>query len=89
MSFAATALWCVLVVLRACGGDDTRSGADFSFLQVRASCWFADHLVRLHCVYDRAQVRGVRCSPPYIVAFLTDITKAIHRYDIPHTFNVC
>ena len=56
MSFAATALWCVSVVPRIRVGGDTWSGVDFSFPQVRASRWFADHLVRLHCVHDRAQV---------------------------------
>jgi len=56
MCFAATALWCVLVAPRAYAGGDTWSGADFSFLQVRASRRLADHLERPHCVHDRAQV---------------------------------
>ena len=60
MCFAATALWCVGAAIAVyCTREDGWYEIDISFLQVRAPRWIADHLVRAHCVYDRAEVRGV------------------------------
>ena len=51
MCFAATALWCVPSV------PCLRTVKQFThLLQARKSRWFVDHLVRVHCVYNRFEV---------------------------------
>jgi phosphatidylethanolamine N-methyltransferase len=52
MCFAGTALWCVLPYSCGCAV----MGLTFHFLQVRAPRRFADHLLRVHCVYGRFEV---------------------------------
>ena len=53
MCFAGTALWCVLPY--SCGCPAVM-WLTFHFLQVRAPRRFVDHLVRVHCVYNRFEV---------------------------------
>jgi methylene-fatty-acyl-phospholipid synthase len=53
MCFAATALWCVQPSVPIFAQLET---VLIILLQVRASTWFIDHLVRVHFVYDRFEV---------------------------------